>query len=472
MLIFIKICKTANKHSDCFYKNTTNIVLKGVLKYATIIVERIKNNIMNTMLYEHHKNIGKIINNSLYFTVLLAFFSSQNMMPQTPLYAHATEIPKLSYANSTILPQTTPVPDVQTFSLTEEKQRWEAMLRQRYKNGSIKTVAEGVKHIRMLKYINSRPIKINIIEINTKVNPNLEIAPQLASKNLKRRATIRTIAQKNNSIAAINGTYFKPQTGVPLGTLMIDRKLYTGPMHNRVAMGIGENGYKMAKVQFDSQIKSRNNTLRIDNINQPRMLSTYVLMYTRDWGLDAPPPPKYGANLAISKDGKIVSLNYGSTTIPNQGYVISGPKAKLEPFFNAKKIELDIKTNPNWEDVNHIISGGPYLVKDGEVFVDVTAQKLGSITGKNPRTAIGYTENGEFIMITIDGREHASVGMTLTQLAYLMKSFGCINAMNLDGGGSTVMYVQGQVVNSPAQKGGIPISNALTVYDKTSVATR
>ena len=42
MLIFIKICKTANKHSDCFYKNTTNIVLKGVLKYATIIVERIK----------------------------------------------------------------------------------------------------------------------------------------------------------------------------------------------------------------------------------------------------------------------------------------------------------------------------------------------------------------------------------------------------------------------------------------------
>ena len=427
---------------------------------------------MNTMLYEHHKNIGKIINNSLYFTVLLAIFSSQNMMSQNPLYAYATEIPKISYANSAILPQETSAPDVQTFSLTEEKQRWEAMLRQRYKNGSIKTVAEGVKHIRMLKYINSRPIKINIVEINTKVNPNLEITPQLASKNLKHRATIRTIAQKNNSIAAINGTYFKPQTGVPLGTLMIDRKIYTGPMHNRVAMGIGPTGYKMAKVEFNSQIKSKNNILKIDNINQPRMLSTYVLMYTNDWGLESPPPPKYGANLAISKEGKIVSLNFGSTAIPKDGYVISGPKAKLEPFFNARKIDIDIKMYPDWDDVDHIISGGPYLVKDGEIYVDVTAQKLGSITGRNPRTAIGYTENGEFIMITIDGREHASVGMTLTQLARLMKSFGCVNAMNLDGGGSTVMYVQGQVVNSPAQKGGIPISNALTVYDKTSVATR
>ncbi len=428
---------------------------------------------MNTMLYEHHKNIGKIINNSLYFTVLLAVFSSPVINAYSPMSSQAVaEIHKLSYAHSAILPDNTPVPDVQTFSLTEEKQRWEAMLRQRYKNGNIKTVAEGVKHIRMVKYINSRPVKINIVEINRKINPNLEIAPQLASENLKRRATIRTIAQKNNSIAAINGTYFKPQTGVPLGTLMIDRKLYTGPMHNRVATGIGENEFKMARVEFNSQIKNKDNILKIDNINQPRMLSTYVLMYTGDWGLESPPPPKYGANLAINSEGKIVSLNFGSTIIPKNGYVISGPKAKLEPFFNAKRINLEIKMNPDWDDVEHIISGGPYLIKDGNIYVDVTDQKLQSITGKNPRTAIGYTEEGEFIMAAIDGREHASVGVTLIQLAQLMKDFGCINAMNLDGGGSTVMYVQGQVVNSPAQKGGIPISNALTVYDKTSVATR
>ena len=73
-------------------------------------------------------------------------------------------------------------------------------------------------------------------------------------------------------------------------------------------------------------------------------------------------------------------------------------------------------------------------------------------------------------MVTVDGREHASVGMTLGELARMMKSFGCINAMNLDGGGSTVMYVQGKVVNSPAQKGGIPISNALTISERTRIA--
>ena len=416
---------------------------------------------MNTTLAYNHKSIRKMINHSLYFTVLLSVFCSQSFLINNNLFASEAINNGANIKQNKV--------EEQTRSLTEEKQRWESMLRQRYRNGAILTIADGVKHVRMVKYINGRPVKINIVEVNTKLNPNIEIAPQLASTNLKRRATIRTIATRNNSIAAVNGTYFKPQTGVPLGTLMINKKVYTGPIHNRVAMGIGKNEFKMAQVKFDSTIKAGRNILKIDNINQPRMLSTYTLLYTRDWGQTSPTPPKYGVNIAI-QNNEITTISYGSTIIPENGYVISGPKSKLEPFFSAKKIKLDIKTSPEWENIDHIISGGPYLVKEGQIYVDVTAQKLGSITGKNPRTAIGYTSNYEFIMVAVDGREHASVGMTLGELARMMKSFGCINAMNLDGGGSTVMYVQGKVVNNPAQKGGIPISNALTITERTKIA--
>ncbi len=416
---------------------------------------------MNTTLAYNQKSIRKMINHSLYFTVLLSVFCSQSFLINNNLFASEAINNGANIKQNTV--------EEQTRSLTEEKQRWESMLRQRYRNGAILTIADGVKHVRMVKYINGRPVKINIVEVNTKLNPNIEIAPQLASTNLKRRATIRTIATRNNSIAAVNGTYFKPQTGVPLGTLMINKKVYTGPIHNRVAMGIGKNEFKMAQVKFDSTIKAGRNILKIDNINQPRMLSTYTLLYTRDWGQTSPTPPKYGVNIAI-QNNEITTISYGSTIIPENGYVISGPKSKLEPFFSAKKIKLDIKTSPEWENIDHIISGGPYLVKEGQIYVDVTAQKLGSITGKNPRTAIGYTSNYEFIMVAVDGREHASVGMTLGELARMMKSFGCINAMNLDGGGSTVMYVQGKVVNNPAQKGGIPISNALTITERTKIA--
>ena len=57
--------------------------------------------------------------------------------------------------------------------------------------------------------------------------------------------------------------------------------------------------------------------------------------------------------------------------------------------------------------------------------------------------------------------------MTLNELARFMQSIGCVGAINLDGGGSTVMYVNGNVVNHPQQKGGIPLSNAL-VLSKTN----
>ena len=418
---------------------------------------------MSITVAYNYKSIRKMINHSLYFTVLLSVFCSQSFLINNNLFANAGE----AINTGANIKQTTI--EEQTRSLTEEKQRWESMLRQRYRNGAILTIADGVKHIRMVKYINKRPIKINIIEVNTKINPNIEIAPQLASTKLKHRATIRTIASRNNSIAAVNGTYFKFQNGVPLGTLMINKKVYTGPLHNRVAMGIGKNEYKMAQVQFNSTIKTGRESVKVDNINQPRILSTLVLLYTTDWGQTSPAAPKYGVNLII-QGNKVTALSQAPAVIPQDGYVISGPKSKLGAFLLNKKVELDIKMTPEWENIDHIISGGPYLVKDGSVYIDVTAQKLQAITGKNPRTAIGYTANNEFIIVTVDGREHASVGMTLGELARMMKGFGCINAMNLDGGGSTVMYVQGRIVNSPAQKGGIPISNALTISERTRIA--
>jgi len=206
--------------------------------------------------------------------------------------------------------------------------------------------------------------------------------------------------------------------------------------------------------------------LKIDNINQPRMLSTYVLVYNKKWGKVSPPAPKYGALLAIS-EGKVIQVSYGSSiAIPENGYVISGPKAKLEPFFNEKNIKLSIQTDDAlWNNVEHIISGGPYLVRENQVYIDVTAEKLNSVSGRNPRTAIGYTQDGKFIMVTVDGREENSVGMTLSELAYFMKSIGCYNAMNLDGGGSSVMYFNGMTVNKPSVRGGIPLSNALVIYE-------
>ena len=343
-----------------------------------------------------------------------------------------------------------------------------ASVNRRYAGGIIRDVDVGIKHIKLTKYYDGKPVRINVVEIDRGLASNYELKPALASSvdNLQSRRTITTIAKQNNAIAAVNGTFFKPQTGVPLGTLMIDGKIYTGPIYNRVAMGIGDDGFKVARIEMNAKLKAKGKTLNLDNINQPRMLSGYSLIYTREWGEKAPVSPKYGYQIAI-KDNKIIQSSSNPLVIPEGGYVIVAPYRSLEPFLKESKVEVEINTIPDWKNMKHIISGGPYLVKDSEVYVDISAEKLGAIGGKNPRTAIGYTKDNHLIMVAVDGRENQSVGMTLMQLASFMKSIGCTNAINLDGGGSTVMYVNGQVVNNPAFKGGIAISNALVLARKS-----
>ena len=404
------------------------------------------------------KMIATAINLSI-LTALVVL--TNNFFKSPPIIAKEVRLAQGSVV-SPLLENTRAKEDIKELTIEEQATNFNNSVRNRYKNSMIYDVVLGVKHIKLTKTINGRPVRINVVEINQKLNPNLQINPQLSSSRLASKSTITTLARKNNSLVAINGTYFKPQTGVPLGTLMINGKIYTGPIYNRVAMGIFDEGFDMARLELNAQVKSFKGNLKVDNINQPRMLSTHVIVYTPEWGSFAPPSPKYGKQIAV-ENGKIVSIGTQTMPIPHNGYVIVGPDERLSKLYRAKHVDLDIKTIPNWDNVKHIISGGPYLVKNGEVFVDMTEQKLGAIGGKNPRTAIGYTQDGNFIMVAVDGREGASVGLTLKELAWFMKSIGCINAMNLDGGGSTVMYVNGRVVNMPKVKGGIALSNALTI---------
>lgn len=353
---------------------------------------------------------------------------------------------------------------------TENREKnFDSMIANKYPKSVIRTVRSGVKHIKLTKYYSGRPVRINVVEVDMKLAKGFELTPVLSSDtNLNSRRTITTIAKKSNALIALNGTYFKPQTGVPLGTLMIDHKMYTGPVYDRVAMGIFSDGnstkFDIARVQLDAFVEGSGTKIKVDNINQPRMLSTYVLAYTPEWGKSSPYAPKYGMNLLV-ENNVITKASANPVFIPQNGFVISGPKSVLQPLLEKKDAKLTVNTNPEWKNVKHIISGGPYLVKDSEVFVDMTAQKLGAIGGRNPRSAIGYTADNNMVFVAVDGREGSSVGMTLMELANFMKSIGCTNAMNLDGGGSTVMYVAGQVVNSPAQRGGIPLSNAIVLAE-------
>lgn len=99
-----------------------------------------------------------------------------------------------------------------------------------------------------------------------------------------------------------------------------------------------------------------------------------------------------------------------------------------------------------------ILSFGPQLVEDGTISV-TESEEVGKAKASNPRTAIGMISDLHYMFVVSDGRTEESEGLSLYQLAEFMKSLGVTTAYNLDGGGSSTMYFNGQVVNYPTTTG-------------------
>ena len=104
------------------------------------------------------------------------------------------------------------------------------------------------------------------------------------------------------------------------------------------------------------------------------------------------------------------------------------------------------------DGVINLLAFGPALVENSEIAVGKN-QEVGQAMASNPRTAIGIIDENHYIIVVSDGRTSESEGLSLYQLAEVMKSYGAKTAYNLDGGGSSTLYFNGQVINKPTTGG-------------------
>jgi len=104
------------------------------------------------------------------------------------------------------------------------------------------------------------------------------------------------------------------------------------------------------------------------------------------------------------------------------------------------------------DGVVNLLDFGPALVENSEIAVG-TNEEVGQAMASNPRTAIGIIDENHYIIVVSDGRTSESKGLSLYQMAEVMKSYGVKTAYNLDGGGSSTLYFNGQVINKPTTGG-------------------
>ncbi len=354
-------------------------------------------------------------------------------------------------------------------------------------------VALGVKHTFIAK--SAGPWTINVLEVDLS-NPTIALETVKANDRLIGREKISAmVARKNGSghymIGAINADFFTA-VGEPVNNQVIDGEIVRGASSNRSQFAMTK--YKkplIGKFSFAGLVIARNNTrLPINAVNQRRGKDSLVI-YNHFFGTVTGTNP-LGAeiemlplsNWVVNDTMKFLvhelQNSVGSMAIPSEGAVLSGHGISrtfiTSNIIPGDTVALVLAFHPGSDAITQLVGGLPRLIKDGiDVSIQSGAEEGTSssfVTTQHPRSAIGFSRDSTTLyFITVDGRQASSVGMSLPELTGFMLSLGVYQGVNLDGGGSTTMVVNGRIVNSPSDAAGErPVANAVLVV--SSVPTQ
>jgi exopolysaccharide biosynthesis protein len=358
-----------------------------------------------------------------------------------------------------------------------------------------RTVRDGIEYAELTREIDKTPVKMNLLRLDlTKVRLDVEHALDSAI-GLERTSSIAT---RHGAFAAINAGFFRLDASIfagdATGFLIINKKLFSESFGDRIALLIfnGKSDTKVGieNVRVESFLKIGRKTFAVSGINRERK-NDELVEYHPEFGRTTLTSPD-GAEIVVI-NGKITKIinGKGSTVIPSNGFVLSasgkmwyellryakiGVKAKVDRIF---KQTVECVSGPSYsrgcepfavETAEDIIGGVPQLIKDGKIEITWEQEKSSKafVETRHPRTAVAKLKDGKFLMATVNGRQPGySVGMNLNELAAFLLELGATDAMNLDGGGSTTMFLGGKIVNRPSDKEGErKVSDAILVFPR------
>jgi hypothetical protein len=363
------------------------------------------------------------------------------------------------------------------------------------------------------------PWIVNVLEIDLRQS-HLKVIPALASGIVPSNERLTQLSTKTSALAAVNGGYFVigANDGTPgdlAGISIINGKLVSEAVNGRTSLILPDSSSRDARIAaLTSKILAIANnraTREIDGLNRkPGLIrgcggvggdlpteqpkhdftctdNSELIQFTSAFGQTT--ETGEGAEAVLDASGQVIEFRQQrGGQIPSSGSVLSGTGNAVEWLRNYAQLgsKIDIKTDvlANGWDVRRrdetpgVINGGPRLLRNGKI--DITAYKEGFHwpenpefyyrfgVRRNPRTLAGITPLGKLLLVTIDGRQPTtSVGASFEESALIMRTLGATDALNLDGGGSTTMTINQQLINHPSDSTGErPIADAIIILDK------
>jgi exopolysaccharide biosynthesis protein len=334
-----------------------------------------------------------------------------------------------------------------------------------------RSVHDGVEHAQMTHMIANEPVKVNLLRLDlTKVRLDVKLGMDM----IVGTETTSSIAARHGAVAAINSGFFRLDSSIfagdPAGLLMTDGALLSESVNGRAVIMIN-NRPNVTEVDLDRADVSHALMVRGREIavgTNRELKADDAVLFTQEFGRST--LSRAGSVEFLIQNGRVRRIfSGGSNPIPQTGYIVSASGSRLADIRALLTIgtratitvkhSSPVTTVPTtaFGRAEDITNGVSFLVRGGRAELTWEAERSVRSFAENrhPRTAVAKMRDGKLLMITADGRQpNVSVGMTLQELADFLVSLGAVDAINLDGGGSTAMVLDGKLVSRPSDPNG------------------
>lgn len=305
------------------------------------------------------------------------------------------------------------------------------------------------------------------------------LRPVLSNESVLNRETVsamqRRLATQATSVG-VNGDFFSPSDGRPSGIMLRDGVLVTPPNSARSSVGVQLDGtLDVRRVSFRGTWRGLGQRRAVNFFNRAPGKNGLSL-FSSDWGTATPriagsyavqlsqfPSATPNADITAVVTSAVSNAPVG--IVPGTAVLVARGNAATRLQAEAPvgaTITLRLILQPDWSTVSDAIGGGPLLVRNGApVYRANEAFTTSQLAPRGPRTAVAQRADGSILFVATDGRQPGySVGMTNFELAQTLVRLGAVRGMALDGGGSSTLAFEGQVLNRPSDGRERMVSNA------------
>ncbi|NLM28177.1 MAG: phosphodiester glycosidase family protein [Clostridiaceae bacterium] len=294
--------------------------------------------------------------------------------------------------------------------------------------------------------IDGKPQVVHFLELDLS-NSEVSVFPVLAKDKIFGFELLSGVDKRYNALATVNAG-FNYSYGQPSGFVVSNGRILTGSLGYGRILLITNNKARFVDAPAEVRIECGGEQIFIDRVN-PYPAEQGVSIYTSEYG----PTDRFDKRhtVCVVRNGKVVSSGIADAEaeIPDDGYLIVDSKTEnsvLSGFNTGHEVKI------RWIDQaeqGYQCSGS--LVENGVNVAKDTDPWAGSMEIPTPRTAVGIKDESTLVFIVVDGRQPGySTGVTGKQLADILISAGVTEAALLDGGASSEMIVNGEIVNKPS----------------------